>query len=149
MTKRDDIARRIANLKEKARLLKVVVEGGGGFGDVEDADGNVEIIIRGKNTGHRVSLALANKIRGVEGAEIPRPKIAIQNLYELTPEMLENDFQPFAKYVEEMACCYLIYNDCAPQEMELNVQRVGVDTLKHWFSKREVPMPDAQAVVVE
>ena len=139
MSKRDDVNRRIANLKEKARLLKVVVDGGGGFSNDPDGDGNVEIVIRGKATGQRVSLGIANKIRGVAGAEVPRPKIAIQNLAELTPEILERDFPRFYQYIEEMSCCYLIFNDVAPQDMELNVQRVGHDTLKHWYTQKEEP----------
>lgn len=149
MSKRTEMARRIAAAKEKARLLRIVLDGGGTFSETTNDAGDVEIICKGERTGVFVSLALANKIRGVEGAEIPRPKIAIQGLEELTPEMLESDFKPFARYVEEMACCFLIFNDCAPQDMVLNVQRVDRFTLKHWFEKREVPMPDAQAVVVE
>lgn len=139
MSKRDDVARRIAGLKEKARLLKIVHDGGGSFGDIVDEDGNVEIVIRGKATGHRVSLGIANKIRGVAGAEVPRPKIHVQNLYELTPEILERDFPGFYQYIEEMSCCYLIFNDVAPQDMELNVQRVGYDTLKHFYTHKEEP----------
>lgn len=152
MSKRTEMARRIAAAKEKARLLRIVLDGGGTFSEDVDANGEVEIICKGERTGKRVSLGLANKIRGVEGAEVPRPKIAIQNLHELTPEILERDYPSWFRYVEEMSCCFLIFNDCAPQDVELNVQRVGFDTLKHWYSKREseeVSMPDVSAVTVE
>lgn len=149
MSKRTEIARRIAAAKEKARLLRIVLDGGGGFSDDVDDNGEVEIVCKGERTGVRVSLGLADKIRGVEGAEVPRPKIAIQNLHELTPEILEREYKPFFKYIEEMSCCFLIFNDCAPQDIELNVQRVSHDTLKHWFTLRkseEVPMPEARAI---
>jgi hypothetical protein len=58
----------------------------------------------------------------------------------LTPEILERDFPEWARYTEEMGCCYLIFNDIAPQDMEIVVERVGPRTLKHWFTKRNNAM---------
>lgn len=129
MSDRAKIAKARQRMIKVADLLKQTDTGATTF-SAPTEDGKYEILHNGKKTGVFIaeSLYVAVMTKNLPG----RPKISIpgEQIEELTPEILEQEFPTVHEYMEAVCIYVMMMNNVRASAVEMEVQRTAKDTLK-------------------
>lgn len=133
---RNAIAHRRMQLIELGKLLRQYSTGATSFSEPIETKGGVrEVLHNGKGTGFCVRESLYNAV--VNKVHPEQPKIAVENeqVYELTPEMLERDYPTVFQYVEDCVLYLMMMANLPADKVEMTVERTGYGELKYTFKE--------------